>query len=162
VPERIIPAGVCSYLFTDRLGTPFNTGIESQALEFTLEHQHLKLKNKPKVASYLQLDYLQDYRQMDEQAQGVNISRDYHVLRGVLKGEWQKVGVDTALSVGDIVKVEVVVDSPTRREHMAITDYVPGAFEVVNERFKNQFKDTDNKIYTPNLQIKKGRVNIYP
>jgi uncharacterized protein YfaS (alpha-2-macroglobulin family) len=66
------------------------------------------------------------------------------------------------LSVGDIVKVEVVVDSPTRREHMAITDYVPGAFEVVNERFKNQFKDTDNKIYTPNLQIKKGRVNIYP
>ncbi|MCJ8272356.1 MAG: hypothetical protein MJK04_23505, partial [Psychrosphaera sp.] len=150
--------GVCSYLFTDRLVTPSNNGVESQALDFTLDQQHLKLKSKPAVASYLQLDYLQDYRQMDEQAQGVTISRHYYVL----KGEWQKVGVDDELSVDDIVKVELTVESPTRRQHMAIVDYVPGAFEVVNERFKNQFKDTDNKIYTPNLQIQKGRVNIYP
>jgi hypothetical protein len=90
--------------------------------------QHLKLKDKPAVASYLQLDYLQDHRQMGEKAQGVNISRQYYVL----KGDSQKVGAGEALAVGDIVKVEVTVNSPTRREHMAIVDYVSGAFEVVN------------------------------
>jgi alpha-2-macroglobulin len=46
--------------------------------------------------------------------------------------DWVRVGPDTALARGDIVRVDLDVDTPTERHYVVLSDPLPGAFEAVN------------------------------
>ncbi len=60
---------------------------------------------------------------------GMTVERHYYVQR---EGGWEPVDAGTTLQRGDIVRVDLDVDTPTERHHVVLTDPLPGAFEAVN------------------------------
>ncbi len=60
---------------------------------------------------------------------GMTLSRHYFVQRD---HKWREVKPGVVLKRGDIVRVDLVVDAPTERHHVVLTDPLPGAFEAVN------------------------------
>lgn len=60
---------------------------------------------------------------------GMTLKREYRVRRN---GAWQRVDTDTSLERGDIVRVDLIVDTPTARHQVLLTDPLPGGFEAVN------------------------------
>lgn len=70
---------------------------------------------------------------------GFTVSREYSVQRG---SDWQRVGPDTQLQRGDTVRVDLLVDAPTERHHVALTDPLPGAFEAVNRQLATAAQST--------------------
>ncbi|MGH8191099.1 MAG: MG2 domain-containing protein [Rhodanobacteraceae bacterium] len=60
---------------------------------------------------------------------GMTVSRHYFVQRD---NKWQPVKSGTILERGEIVRVDLDVDTPTERHHVVLTDPLPGAFEAVN------------------------------
>lgn len=70
---------------------------------------------------------------------GLTVQRHYFVQRG---SRWVEVGPDTVLQRGDIVRVDLDVDTPTERHHVVVTDPLPGAFEAVNRQLATAALDT--------------------
>ena len=62
---------------------------------------------------------------------GMTLARHYFVQQG---NHWQAVKPGTVLQRGDIVRVDLDVDTPTERHHVVLTDPLPGAFEAVNRQ----------------------------
>ncbi|HET7301456.1 MAG TPA: hypothetical protein VFJ01_12490, partial [Oleiagrimonas sp.] len=60
---------------------------------------------------------------------GLTITRHYAVRRGK---HWQPLGEHGVLHRGDLVRVELVVDTPTERHHVVVDDPLPGTFEAVD------------------------------
>ncbi|MGH8145437.1 MAG: MG2 domain-containing protein, partial [Rhodanobacteraceae bacterium] len=60
---------------------------------------------------------------------GMTLSRHYYVQRD---NKWMEVKPCVTLKRGEIVRVDLIVDAPTERHHVVLTDPLPGAFEAVN------------------------------
>ncbi|HET8941852.1 MAG TPA: MG2 domain-containing protein [Rudaea sp.] len=60
---------------------------------------------------------------------GMTLARFYSVQRG---NQWVPVKPGVVLQRGEIVRVDLIVDAPTGRHHVVLTDPLPGAFEAVN------------------------------
>ncbi len=70
---------------------------------------------------------------------GMTLSREYHVLRD---NKWVAVKPGVVLQRGEIVRVDLIVDAPTERHHVVLTDPLPGAFEAVNRLLATSAKVT--------------------
>lgn len=79
---------------------------------------------------------------------GMTLSREYHVLRD---NKWVAVKPGVVLQRGEIVRVDLVVDAPTERHHVVLTDPLPGAFEAVNRLLATSAKVTPAA--QPNVSI---------
>lgn len=62
---------------------------------------------------------------------GFSVRREYRVQRG---NDWVKLTPDMSLRRGDIVRVDLYVDTPAERHYVVLTDPLPGAFEAVNHQ----------------------------
>lgn len=172
--------GVCSYLLTQHPAK----NQPHQPLSYTLNPQAggQTITFVPPSAGdhWLKLDYQQAYQQMKATQQGVGIKRRYSVLRQISHGQqqidskrnkgsrlWQTVHQGDKLVVGDLIEIELTIDNPVAREHLAITDHLPGAFEAINPDFQHQFSGASNDYQTrlerlPNIQISANKVMLYP
>jgi uncharacterized protein YfaS (alpha-2-macroglobulin family) len=68
---------------------------------------------------------------------GMTLQRHYYIQRG---NAWKEVDADTELERGDIVRVDLIVDTPTARHHVVLSDPLPGAFEAVNRQLATAAK----------------------
>jgi uncharacterized protein YfaS (alpha-2-macroglobulin family) len=69
---------------------------------------------------------------------GLTVQRQYYLQHGK---RWVRVGPKTVLKRGDIVRVDLSVDTPTERHHVVVTDPLPGAFEAVNRQLATSPKN---------------------
>lgn len=76
---------------------------------------------------------------------GFSVRRDYRVQRGK---DWVKPGADGLLKRGNIVRVDLYVDTPAERHYVVLTDPLPGAFEAVNHQLATADQATPQQ--TPN------------
>src|SRR5699024_5177622 len=77
----------------------------------------------------VRLSYLLPPQAVGSTDAGFSVTRAYYVRRG---GDWVRLTPAVTLKRGDIVRVELTVDTPAERHHVVLTDPLPGAFEAVN------------------------------
>lgn len=70
---------------------------------------------------------------------GFSVRREYRVRRD---GDWVRVTPATRLERGDIVRVDLLVDTPAERHYVVLTDSLPGAFEAVNHELATSDANT--------------------
>lgn len=70
---------------------------------------------------------------------GFSVQRHYFVQRGE---HWLPLAATTKLARGDIVRVELTVDTPTERHYVVVDDPLPGAFEAVNRQLATAMRST--------------------
>ncbi|MGC8517090.1 MAG: alpha-2-macroglobulin family protein [Steroidobacteraceae bacterium] len=62
---------------------------------------------------------------------GFSIRRRYRIQQGA---RWVRIGPQTVLHRGEVVRVDLTVDVPAERHYVVVTDPLPGAFEAVNHQ----------------------------
>ena len=154
--------GVCSMVFTDRVG---EVVVEPQPFE--MQGGQLALVGPPTQDSWLTQHWQQPLADLPAVSEGLDLSRKYYRLVATpgTDSAWQLVEAGESLKVGDVIKVELDVNSPTLREHVVITDSVPGAFEVVDPKLENQFdegKGLRQRMLMVEVQVGRGVVHFYP
>jgi uncharacterized protein YfaS (alpha-2-macroglobulin family) len=81
------------------------------------------------------MSYKQQFEDVNPASSGITITRDLYVQKN---DEWHQVTENEQLSVSDIVKTTITINSPIEREHIAITDSIAGGFEAINPALGNQ------------------------
>lgn len=89
----------------------------------------LRRRGKGRLYYGITLDYAMPADALPAASAGLTLQRDYFVQRG---SRWQKVDSDTMLERGDIIRIDLTVDSPATRHHVLLNDPLPGTFEAVN------------------------------
>lgn len=81
--------------------------------------------------------YQSHYTELPSRYDGVQIVREYALLRGEpgRKGEWQPLDSSSQLQLGDRVRVTLKIQSPVDYEHVVIRDSVPGGWYVNRSGF---------------------------
>lgn len=62
---------------------------------------------------------------------GFSIRRSYRIKRGA---HWVRIGPQTVLHRGEVVRVDLTVNVPAERHFVVLCDPLPGAFEAVNHQ----------------------------
>ena len=122
---------VCSYALKDnKLGNSSFALIEYKNSDSVLNYN---VNNDS--SHWLRMDYQQKLKDVEVASSGITITRDLYVQKN---DEWHQVTENAQLSVSDIVKTTITINSPLEREHIAITDSIAGGFEAINPALGNQ------------------------
>lgn len=114
---------VCSYLLQENTAEVPATELAFSFAKDELDYQYVSDSNY-----WLRLRYMQNIESIAPASAGLSISRAITVKRG---DEWIDID-ESSLVIGDLIKTEIVVDSPIARQHIAITDSIAGGFEAIN------------------------------
>ena len=114
---------VCSYLLQNNAAE-----IPEIELAFTLNQDKLNYQYNANSNYWLRLQYKQTIEKTPESAAGLSISRTISVKRD---DKWVDIEA-SSLVIGDLVKTQIIVDSPIARQHIAITDSIAGGFEAIS------------------------------
>jgi uncharacterized protein YfaS (alpha-2-macroglobulin family) len=122
---------VCSYTLKDnKTGNSSFTPVEYKNSDSVLNYD---VNNDS--SHWLKMSYQQEFQDVDSASSGITITRDLYVQKN---DEWHQVTENEQLSVSDIVKTTITINSPLEREHIAITDSIAGGFEAINPALGNQ------------------------
>jgi len=122
---------VCSYALKDnKSGNSSFAPIEYQNSDSVLNYD---IHNDS--SHWLRMSYQQELQDVDIASSGIIVTRDLYVQKNE---KWHLVTDKEHLSVSDIVKTTITINSPVEREHIAITDSIAGGFEAINPALGNQ------------------------
>lgn len=146
---------VCSYLLQG------NTAEQPEsALVFSVGKDKLNYTYDTDSNYWLRLKYMQNIGSIAEASAGLSVSRSIMVKRG---DKWINTDEST-LIIGDLIKTEILVDTPIGRQHIAITDSIAGGFEAINPARQNE-RYGDYFDYSwfraNNVQIRNGKAFWY-
>ena len=150
--------GVCSYLLK---GNKKMSQSINHELDYVVHENSLNYTIKDSPAHWLTLTYQASLSDITEENNGINITRERLVR---MNDEWQPLLNTSTLKVGDIVKTVLSVNSPIKREHIAVTDSVAGGLEVISPFLQNAFyhQDRDYGWSGQNhIEINEGEVKWY-
>lgn len=102
---------------TDETGNEMNKSVALSATSIPGQYQHTLT-----TPSWLEVSYQQPISALEQQSQGLVINKRWLTNQ---RNNWQESAI---LQVGDLVKVEITVDSPVAREHVLLSDpLLPGS-----------------------------------
>lgn len=110
---------------------------------------------------WVKLTYTQSIQDAQPTSSGITMQRQLWVKSGE---QWLPVTTDTKLRVGDIVKTKITLDSPKDRQHIAITDSIPGGFEAINPDINNRYysENREQDWWRSNrIEIRDGKARWY-
>jgi len=148
---------VCSYaLKNSDSGDASFTPIKFNRNDSTLSYDAKNSKNH-----WLRMNYQQNLQDVEPLSSGITISRILYVQNN---NKWQPVNKNTMLNIGDIVKTTFAINGALDREHIAMTDSIPGGFEVINPALGNQLYMDDLGRDWPShtrIEIREGKAFWY-
>jgi uncharacterized protein YfaS (alpha-2-macroglobulin family) len=122
---------VCSYALKDsKSGNSSFTPVEYKNSDSVLNYD---VNNDS--SHWLRMSFQQELQDVDSASSGIIITRDLYVQKN---DKWHQITEKEQLSVSDIVKTTITINSPLEREHIAITDSIAGGFEAINPALGNQ------------------------
>jgi uncharacterized protein YfaS (alpha-2-macroglobulin family) len=146
--ESLLSEAILQQQQNGQFGSTFANAICSYALKDSTSGNSsftpVEYKNSDSVLNYdvnndsshwLRMSYQQELQDVDSASSGITITRDLYVQKN---DEWHQVTENEQLSVSDIVKTTITINSPLEREHIAITDSIAGGFEAINPALGNQ------------------------
>ena len=154
---------ICSYLLQGKaknnIGyTPVEFTQVGNTLDYTNEYES---QSKVEKNYWLKMQYQQSMENVPATSNGIHINRQAFVQRN---NEWLALNSTSKITVGEIVKIELIVNSSIAREHVAITDSIAGGFEAINPEFSNQLysQDLSYEWFQSNrIEIKQGQAKWY-
>ncbi len=152
-----IANAVCSKLFS---AAPANEQNESISLPYTQVDAMLTYQYAPNP-HWATLQYKQKLETVEATANGLHIQR---TLWRKHNDEWLLITDATRVNIGDLVKVEIKLQSPKTRQHVAISDATAGALEAIYPN-QNTFlylqEHSETWFDDGNIAIKDGKVTWY-
>ena len=122
---------VCSYALKDnKTGNSSFAPIEHKNSDSVLNYDVINNSNH-----WLRMSYKQELQDVGSASSGISVTRNLYLQKN---DEWHQLTDKTQLNVSDIVKTTITINSPTEREHFAITDSIAGGFEAINPALGNQ------------------------
>ena len=149
---------LCSYAFKDKL----ISHTTAQPISFKIDGDIINYQPETSNNHWLNLKYSIDIKDIQSESQGLKVQRKLYVQR---QQTWVEVTEQTQLSIGELIKTEIILNSPVTRKHIAITDSVAGGFEPINPQFGNAlYSDAldDSWRYGTLIEIRNGKVFWYP
>ena len=147
---------VCSYVFRDAKAPP-----PALAIPHRQAGQELRFDAAAIAGDYwLRVDYQQPLAAVEPAANGISVERRLQVKRGK---RWRSVK-GKPLALGELVRVEVQVDTPIAREHVAVTDSIPGGLEAIHPRLGPRLYNEGLGASWPSgghLEIKEGKASWF-
>ena len=107
------------------------------------------------------MNYQQNLQDVEPVSSGITLGRILYVQNN---NKWQPVNNKTMLNIGDVVKTTITINGALDREHIAITDSIPGGFEVINPALGNQLYMDDLGRDWPShtrIEIREGKAFWY-
>jgi uncharacterized protein YfaS (alpha-2-macroglobulin family) len=148
---------ICSFALKDHEMTT----AEFETVDFDINNSIIRYHTNSSENHWLKMTYQQNFSDITAVSSGVAITRKRYVKR---EDTWQLVKQNDQLRVGELVKTTIIINSPTTREHIALTDPVPGGVEAINPALGNQSYISelgqDWRSHTQ-LEIRNGKVYWY-
>ncbi|MFC6441429.1 MG2 domain-containing protein [Pseudobowmanella zhangzhouensis] len=121
---------VCAVALHGYAKQPVMHEIKADSLQKVDEQWQLNLTLPAQNMLWLDTSFQQSLAQLPVQRNGLTVKRQVYRLQGQ---NWQVIDVDTPLAIGDRIKVELLVESPIERKQIALTDFVPAGWHVVQQ-----------------------------